>query len=95
MTLYRTVIWPEHTDPAVFVYHGRSVKEALDQAEQHHFASVVSVEYLHDDGSWRTVIYREDGHGRVVYPSAAVWPDMAWSGFVHGMGNPQQDAERG
>lgn len=63
MTEYRVSVMVNPDEPTFCAYGGPNVKLALDHAGQYDWAYMVSVEYKHEDCSWRVVTSREGTNG--------------------------------
>jgi hypothetical protein len=79
MTQYRVSVSVNPLETPFCAYGGHCIEMALDRSSQYDWAHMVSVEYKHEDGSWRVVTSREGTNG-LDHSAGSVPDDMvgAW-----------------
>jgi hypothetical protein len=79
MTTYRVSVMVNPAEATFCAYGGHCIELALDRAGQYDYAHMVTVEFKHEDGSWRVVTSREGTNG-LAHEDRSIWSDMVSSG---------------
>jgi hypothetical protein len=85
MTQYRVSVMVNPSETMFCAYGGHCIELALDRAGQYDYAHMVSVEFKHEDGSWRVVISREGTNG-VAHEDRGIWGDVVSAGHDSRLG---------
>jgi hypothetical protein len=85
MTTYRVSVMVNPAESTFCAYGGHSVEMALERSGQYEWAHMVTVEFKHEDGSWRVVTSREGTNG-LDHSAGGVFADVVGAGHDSRLG---------